>query len=168
MKNSLRKYPFTGLFALALVVPGLAYAAPDPTTRTVGPQKNGSIVASDNQLLTPAGTVVDIGSPVRAKAVAINPRLKTRSAAVLLMGAAQPIIVFNTVTGQVIQRYIPTTGSNATAASNKTGSFTGITYSADGSKLLFSQDNNFVAVANVDPGLCNANPTPCMRGLRRG
>ena len=151
MKNSLRKYPFTGLFALALVVPGLAYAAPDPTMRTVGPQKNGSIVASDNQLLTPAGTVVDLGSPVRAKAVAINPRLKTRSAAVLLMGAAQPIIVFNTVTGQVIQRYIPTTGSNATAASNKTGSFTGITYSADGSKLLFSQDNNFVAVANVDP-----------------
>ncbi|GGF12551.1 phosphoesterase [Aliidongia dinghuensis] len=27
----------------------------------------------------------------------------------------------------------------------------GITYSADGSKLLFSQDSNYVAVANVDP-----------------
>ncbi len=151
VRTSLRKHPFAGLFALALAVPGLANAAPDPTTRTVGPQKNGSIVASDNQLLTPAGTVVDLGSPVRAKAVAINPRLRTKTAAVLLMGAAQPVIVFSTVTGQVVQRYIPTTGGGGAAASNKTGSFTGIAYSADGSKLLFSQDNNFVAVANVDP-----------------
>lgn len=151
MRTSLRKYPYAGLFAVALAMPGLAGAAPDPTTRTVGAQKNGSIVASNNQLLTPAGTVVDLGSPVRAKAVAINPSLKTRSAAVLLMGAAQPIIVFNTVTGQVIQRYIPTTGTGPAAKSNKAGSFNGIAYSDDGSKLLFSQDNNFVAVANVDP-----------------
>ena len=67
------------------------------------------------------------------------------------MNAAQPVIVFNTVTGQVIQRYVPTTLTNGTFASNSTGSFNGIAYSADGSKLLFSQDNNFVAVANVDP-----------------
>ena len=148
---SFRKYPLAGLFALAIAVPGLATAASPSSTRTVGPQKNGSIVASDNQLLTPAGTLVQLGSPLVAKAVAVNPNRKTRTGAVLLMSAAQPIIVFSTKTGQVIQRYIPSMASGSTFSSDRTGSFTGVTYSADGSKLLFSQDDNFVAVANVDP-----------------
>ena len=161
MRHSFRKYPLAGLFALALAVPGWAAPeAPDPSppqvpagpaaTRTVGPQRNGSIVASDNQLLTPAGTVVQLGSPVVAKAVAVNPNHRTRTGAVLLMAAAQPIIVFSTTTGEVIQRYVPVTSNGTTFTNNTRGSFTGVTYSADGSKLLFSQDNNFVAVANVD------------------
>ena len=149
MKFSTRNIPMVSMLALAIAAPGLANAA-DTQTRTVGPQKNGSIVASDNQLLTPAGTTVLLGSPVVAKAVAVNPNKKTKTGAVLLMSAGQPIIVFNTKTGAVIQRYIPTTTTGGTFASNATGSFTGITYSADGSKLLFSQDNNFVAVANVN------------------
>src|SRR5690348_1481973 len=41
--------------------------------RTVGPQQDGSIVASDNQTLTPAGRIIELGSPVRAKAIALNP-----------------------------------------------------------------------------------------------
>ena len=151
MKTPFRKHPFAGLFALALVAPTIATAAQDQSTRTVGIQKNGTIVASDNQLLTPAGTLVYLGSPVVAKAVAVNPKTRTRSGAVLLMDADAPVVVFNTKTGQVIQRYVPSTGTGTSAASNTTGSFTGISYSADGSKLLFSQDNNFVAVANVDP-----------------
>jgi YVTN family beta-propeller protein len=117
----------------------------------VGPQNDGSIVASDNQTLTPAGKIVDLGSPVRAKAIALNPNSKTRSGAVLLMGSSQPIIVFNTVTGQVLQRFIPTTAKGKTFVSDKAGSFTGITYSADGTKLFFSQDDNHVVIANVDP-----------------
>ena len=151
MRHSFRRHPFAGLFALAIVAPGLACAAPDPATRTVGPQKDGSIVASDNQLLTPAGTLVQLGSPVVAKAVAVNPRGQTKSGAVLLMDAAEPIIVFDTKSGQVLQRFIPGMVNGTTFTKNTTGSFTGISYSADGSKLLFSQDNNFVAVANVDP-----------------
>ena len=118
--------------------------------RTVGPQQDGSIVASDNQTLTPAGKIVELGAPVRAKAIALNPNETTHSAAVLLMGSPQPIVVFNTATGQVLQRFIP---EDATAASDKdrsAGSFTGITYSANGSKLLFSQDNNYVVIANVN------------------
>ncbi len=156
MRYPFRTQPLAGLVALALAAPGMAApgsadAAPDPSTRTVGPQENGSIVASDNQLLTPAGTLVQLGSPVVAKAVAVNPRARTRSGAVLLMDAAEPIIVFNTVTGQVIQRYVPAMVSGTTFSTNSTGSFNGVTYSHDGSKLLFSQDNNFVSVANVDP-----------------
>jgi YVTN family beta-propeller protein len=118
--------------------------------RTVGPQNDGSIVASDNQTLTPAGTIVQLGAPVRAKAIALNPNSKTRSGAVLLMGSPQPIIVFNTVTGQVLQRFIPTSLKGTAFTSDKAGSFTGISYSADGSKLFFSQDDNHVVITNVD------------------
>ena len=129
--------------SIALALGGTTLAvAQDHTTRTVGPQNDGSYIVSDNQRITPAGKLVDLGSPVRAKSVAINPRYETKTAAVMLMGASEPIIIFNTVTGEVIQRYTPATDSS--------GSFTGIAYSADGSKLLFSQDSNFVAVAQVD------------------
>jgi hypothetical protein len=54
--------------------------------RTVGPQNDGSIVVSDNQTLTPAGKIIELGSPVRAKSIALNPNGKTNSGAVLLMG----------------------------------------------------------------------------------
>ena len=119
--------------------------------RTVGPQKDGSIVVSDNQTLTPAGKIIELGSPVRAKAIALNPNVKTNSGAVLLMGSPQPIIVFNTATGQVLQRFIPSFMKGAESTSSKAGSFTGITYSADGKSLFFSQDDNHVVIANVDP-----------------
>lgn len=45
----------------------------DSPERTVGPQRDGSIVVSDNQTLTPAGKLIELGSPVRAKAIALNP-----------------------------------------------------------------------------------------------
>ncbi|HVY91473.1 MAG TPA: hypothetical protein VHA14_01945 [Bryobacteraceae bacterium] len=118
--------------------------------RTVGPQKDGSVVASDNQTLTPAGKMIDLGSPVRAKAIALNPNAKTNTAAVLLMGSPQPIIIVNTATGQVLQRFTPTSMRGTESVSSKAGSFTGITYSADGKKLFFSQDDNHVVIANVD------------------
>ena len=129
--------------------------APSPqraeSNRTVGPQKDGSIVASDNQTLTPAGKIIELGSPVRAKAIALNPNRQTSSAAVLLMGSAQPIIVFNTTTGQVLQRFTPAFMKGAEFTSSSAGSFTGVSYSADGKKLFFSQDDNHVVIANVNP-----------------
>jgi YVTN family beta-propeller protein len=120
--------------------------------RTVGPQQDGSTVVSDNQMLTPAGRLIELGSPVRAKAIALNPNHTTHSGAVLLMGSPQPIIVFNTATGQILQRFIPTDTTAASSKGMNAGSFTGITYSADGTKLLFSQDNNYVVIANVNRG----------------
>ncbi len=118
--------------------------------RTVGPQQDGSIVASDNQTLTPAGKIVELGSPVRAKAIALNPNGATHSGAVLLMGSPQPVIVFNTATGQVLQRFIPKGAAGASSKEVSAGSFTGITYSSDGAKLLFSQDDNYVVIADVN------------------
>jgi hypothetical protein len=139
---------FRALLASVLLISPWNVRAADDPNRTVGPQSDGSIVASSNQTLTPAGTIVDLGSPVVAKAVALNPKLK--SAAVLLMGSGQPVVVFNTQTGQVLQRFIPTSIDGAKFTSNKAGSFTGITYSADGTRLLFSQDDNHVVLAKVD------------------
>jgi YVTN family beta-propeller protein len=118
--------------------------------RTVGPQEDGSIVVSDNQTLTPAGKIIELGSPVRAKSIALNPNGKTNSGAVLLMGSPQPIIVFNTATGQILQRFIPAFMKGTESTSSKAGSFTGITYSADGKRLFFSQDDNHVVIANVN------------------
>ena len=158
MNHSFRKSHLAASITLALAGPALVAAA-DHSTRTVGPQSDGSYVVSDNQLITPAGTLVQLGSPVRAKAVAVNPNHQTKTGAVMLMGAAEPIIIFSTATGEVIQRYVP--------PNDNSGSFTGIAYSADGSKLLFSQDSNFVAVANVDrvsgkltPALAVSLPAP--------
>jgi YVTN family beta-propeller protein len=119
--------------------------------RTVGPQMDGSIVVSDNQTLTPAGKIIELGSPVRAKSIVLNPNGKTNSGAVLLMGSPQPVIVFNTATGQVVQRFLPTVMKGTESTPSKAGSFTGITYSADGKKLFFSQDDNHVVIANVNP-----------------
>lgn len=118
--------------------------------RTVGPQTDGSIVVSDNQTLTPAGKMIELGSPVRAKSIALNPNGKTPTAAVLLMGSPQPIIVFNTATGQVLQRFTPTSMKGTESVPSKAGSFTGVTYSADGKSLFFSQDDNHVVIASVD------------------
>jgi YVTN family beta-propeller protein len=119
--------------------------------RTVGPQPDGSVVVSDNQTLTPAGRIIELGSPVRAKALALNPNVRTNSGAVLLMGSPQPIIVFDTATGQILQRFIPTFMKGTESTTSKAGSFTGITYSADGKNLFFSQDDNHVVIAIVDP-----------------
>ncbi|GAA3753000.1 alkaline phosphatase family protein [Terriglobus aquaticus] len=118
--------------------------------RTVGPQRDGSIVASSNQVLTPAGRLVELGSPVRAKAIALNPAKGAHTAAVLLMGSPEPILVIDTVSGQVLQRFVPSGEAGASDKDRSAGSFSGVTYSPDGSRLLFSQDNNYVSVATVD------------------
>ncbi|HVW07499.1 MAG TPA: hypothetical protein VHC90_02900, partial [Bryobacteraceae bacterium] len=138
------------IFLVALIA-GSALLHAQNSERTVGPQTDGSVVASDNQTLTPAGKMIDLGSPVRAKAIALNPNRKTDTAAVLLMGSPQPIIVFNTSTGQVLQRFTPTAMRGTESVPSKAGSFTGITYSADGKNLFFSQDDNHVVIASVDP-----------------
>jgi YVTN family beta-propeller protein len=123
------------------VIPSIAYAQQgyDPN-RTVGPQADGSIVASSNQTLTPAGTLVNLGAPLLGKAVAMNP--KNNTAAVLLMSGPEDVVVFNTATGAVIQNF-----KSGTSAK---GSFNGIAYSADGTKLFYSQDNNHFVIANVN------------------
>src|SRR5215831_12319275 len=140
--------PLAGLLAAGLSLPGLAAAQSKlyPTYVT-GPQPNGSWVVGDGQVLTPAGIQVDLGNRVRAKAIALNPNLNTHTAAVLTLGAGEAVEVFDTNTGAVLQKYLA-------FGSDSSGSYSGITYSADGKHLLFSQDSSNVTIAKVnDQGL---------------
>src|SRR5579863_3224145 len=140
--NRLR--PIAGLLAAGLSLPGLAVAqSKEFPTYFTGPQPNGSWVVSNGQIITPAGVQVDLGNQVRAKAVAVNPNLRTHTAAVLTLGAAEAVEIFDTNTGVVEQNYI-------TFGTDSSGSYSGIAYSADGKHLVFSQDSSNVTIANVD------------------
>jgi len=146
--NRLR--PLTGLLAAGLSLPVLAGAQSEPyPTYVTGPQPNGSWVVSDGQVITPAGTQVDLGIRVRAKAIALNPNPGTHTAAVLTMGTSTSdgngaVEVFDTETGVVLQDYIA-------FGEDSSGSYSGIAYSADGKHLVFSQDSSNVTIAKVTP-----------------
>jgi YVTN family beta-propeller protein len=145
--NRLR--PLAGLVAAGLSFPAIAGAQSKPyPTYVTGPQPNGSWVVSSGQVITPAGTQVDLGIRVRAKAIALNPTLRTHTAAVLTMGTSTSdgngvVEVFDTKTGVVLQNYIP-------FAKDAQGSYSGIAYSANGKYLFFSQDSSHVTIAKVD------------------
>ncbi len=146
--NHLR--PLAGLLAMGLGLPGVAAAQGNqyyPQYFT-GPQSNGSWVVSDGQIINPAGTQVNLGIRVRAKAIALNPNLGTHTAAVLTLGTSTSdgngaVEVFDTKTGVVVQNYIP-------FGVDSSGSYSGIAYSADGKHLVFSQDSSYVTIANVN------------------
>jgi YVTN family beta-propeller protein len=140
MKSAIKYGPLFGL-SLALAAPAFGQSQQFPTYQ-VGPQANGTYVMSTAQIVNPAGTVTILGTPIRAKAIAINPANPT-TGAVLQMGAPAAVQVFNLATGALIQSYSPSGVSN--------GSFTGLTYSPDGSTLIISQDDSYVAFAHVDP-----------------
>ncbi len=137
-----RLRPLAGLLATGLSIPAfvVGQSMPFPTYQT-GPQTNGSFVVSSGQIITPAGNQVDLGIQVRAKAIALNPT-RNHTAAVLTMGAAEAVEIFDTVTGSVLQNYI-------TLGMDSKGSYNGIAYSADGKYLVFSQDSSNVTVAKV-------------------
>ena len=144
-----RLRPLAGLLAAGLSLPGLAAGQSKPyPTYVTGPQPNGSWIVGDGQVITPAGTQVDLGIRVRAKAIALNPNVKSHTAAVLTLGATQAVEVFDTNTGNVLQNYATLTSDGSLDSS---GSYSGIAYSADGKYLVFSQDSSNVTIAKVTP-----------------
>jgi YVTN family beta-propeller protein len=139
-----------GLVAMGITAPAFADKSVPFPTYVTGPLGNGAYVVSDGQIINPAGIQVDLGIRVRAKAIALNPNSATHTAAVLTLGASEAVVVFDTQTGKVLQNYLP--------FGDPSGSYGGITYSADGKYLLFSQDSSYVAIANVSPqGLLTDN-----------
>ncbi|HTX42221.1 MAG TPA: bifunctional YncE family protein/alkaline phosphatase family protein [Acidobacteriaceae bacterium] len=136
-----------GLLLAGVMVPALAGQSKPYPTYTVGPQKNGTWVVSDGTIITPAGTQVDLGIRVRAKAIALNPNTSSHTAAVLTLGTSTAdgngaVEVFDVRTGVVLQNYIP-------FATDSTGAPTGIAYTPDGKYLVFSQDSSHVTIASV-------------------
>src|ERR1700733_13067028 len=152
-RNSSPSYPrinrmrrLAGLLSMGLSVPALTQSVPFPTYQ-VGPQPNGTYVVSDGTIITPAGTQVNLGIRVRAKAVAVNP-IGNHTAAVLTMGTSPSngngaVEVFNTQTGKVLQSY-------SFNGKDSTGSNLGIHYTPNGKYLVFSQDSSHVTIASVD------------------
>jgi len=155
-----RLRPLAGLLAMGLTAPAFTQSVPFPTY-VAGPQPDGSFVVGDGQVITPAGIQIDLGlhtaptptssgDAVRAKAIALNPNSASHTAAVLTMGSSRAVEVFDTHTGQILQLYTP--------FGDPSGSYSGITYSADGKYLMFSQDSSYVTIANVGPnGLLTDN-----------
>ncbi len=136
--------PLAGLLAAGLTLPGLAAGQSKEYPKYfTGPQRNGSWVVSDGQIITPAGNQVDLGIRVRAKAIALNPSHGSHTAAVLTLGASEAVEVFDTNTGLVLQNY-------STFGQDSSGSYSGIAYSGDGKSLVFSQDSSNVTIAKVD------------------
>ncbi|HKD05859.1 MAG TPA: hypothetical protein VKB79_08150 [Bryobacteraceae bacterium] len=159
-----RLYLPVGLLATGLIVPALLgqsvpfpiYQAGANQNQTHGPNNPSTLpnpwVLGNGQILTPTGTQVNLGIRTRAKAVALNPNTNTHTAAVLQMGAGQAVTIFNTQTGAVVQTFsTPYPSSSGAAKTDSSGSNLGITYTADGLHLLFSQDSSHVTIASVDP-----------------
>ena len=141
MKNNLSVLGIATLGVLFLFIPRAAEAQEHPTYQ-VGLQADGSFVTPANQIVTPAG--VQINFTGRPMAVAVRPDQKT--AAVLNTGTGQsnfstsPIIIVDLATGSIKQQFTPP---------HANGSYDGVVYSKDGTRLYFSQDNRYVTVANV-------------------
>jgi len=143
--------PLAGIVALGVASSAMAAGSEPFPTFVPGPQQNNSYIVASGQVLTPAGKQINLGE-TRAKSVALHPTLPL--AAVLTMSnwsgnpAPSTVQVFSTVTGVVVQTYTP--------PASPSGSFHGITFSRDGSKLMFSQDEeptyttSYIALANVD------------------
>src|ERR1700730_3058701 len=89
-RNHSRSNPLhllAGVLATGMSLPALmGQSVPFPTYQ-VGPQSNGSWVASDGTIITPAGTQINLGIRVRAKAIALTPT-GNHTAAVLTMGTS--------------------------------------------------------------------------------
>jgi YVTN family beta-propeller protein len=136
-----RLRPLAGLLAVGLTAPAFTEQSVPYPTYVTGPQTDGSYIVSSGQRITPAGVQVGLGIRVRAKAIALNPNPASHTAAVLTLGASEAVEVFDTHTGMVLQTYSPFGDSS--------GSYSGISYSADGKYLMFSQDSSNVAIARV-------------------
>ncbi len=119
----------------------MAQQSMPPLTYGVGLQPDGSVVVSSNQVLTPAGTQIELPLS-RPNSVAIRPDQKT--AAVLAKpDNTSPIRVIDLADGTEIQEYVPPDKLTK-------GSYAGIVYSADGTKLYASQDSGNIQIADVD------------------
>jgi len=139
----------------AFAAVGFAQGASPRYTYEAGIRPDGSVVLPTDQIIRPAGRLV----PFEGRPTAIAIRPDGRTAAVLksagsYIGPGRPehILVVDLVTARVKQRFLPADSASSAAIQifeNSQGSFTGIVYSADGTKLYASDASGSIVVANV-------------------
>lgn len=101
----------------------------------IGRQKDGTVLTTSNQVLTPAGRQVEFRG--RPNAVTLSPDRKT---AAFLNGGYKAIILVDVETGAVKQEF---------DAAGPSASFSGIVYSKDGKTLYASQATGNLIIAKV-------------------
>ena len=147
---------FVGLGAIVLVVFSLQRIFAndfDATTEIVGHNTNG-LETPVNQLVTPAGTQVELPG-IRPNALALSPNGKL----LVTSGLTHELIVVDPATGKIIQR-VPFPSDRAQEQAPVSAeilnpdkkaqlSFTGLTFSPDGTRVYLSNVNGDIKVFAV-------------------
>ena len=123
------------------------------TTETVGRSANG-LVTPVNQLVTPAGTQVELPG-IRPNALALSPDGKL----LVTAGLTHELVVVDPATGKILQRVaLPSGGAQEQAPTameilnpdeKAQLSFTGLTFSPDGSRIYLANVNGDIKVFGV-------------------
>lgn len=148
--------PLVASLALLLTSDAVAADAPadfNTTTETVGPQASG-LATPVNQRVTPAGALIELPG-VRPNALALSPDREL----LVTSGLVRELLVLSPATGATLQRVAFPTGQAAEQASvsplilsaNKAPklSFTGLTFSPDGSRIYLADVNGAIRVFGV-------------------
>ncbi len=151
--------PFCLLTALALA-PGAANAADtgehyDATSETVGWETNG-FETPVNQLLTPAGTLVELPG-MRPNALALSPD----SALLVTSGLRGELVVLDPATGKILQHVPMPSDQRHPGIESRSPlilganlkdqlSFTGLVFSPDGTRVYLSNVNGDIKVFAVE------------------
>ena len=152
MRNHL--YNRTGLVGLACF--GIVNIYADNFQATTAPvgREGGSLVTPVNQIVTPAGILVELPG-MRPQALALSQDGKILVAA----GLTHELVVLDPATGQLLQRVALPSGQAPEQAavaveilspdSKAQVSFTGLTFSPDGSRIYLSNVNGDIKVFSV-------------------
>lgn len=155
------RFPFIGaptarqLLALLLLVPGLLRAEVMSDTEPVAKSGTNRWVTPVNQLLTPAGKLIEL-SGFRPQAVALSPDGKL----LVTTGKKSELVVLDPATGEIRQSValpsdkaneMPEVVSANILEPDKSGqlSFTGLVFSPDGRRLYLANVNGSVKVFGV-------------------
>jgi YVTN family beta-propeller protein len=148
----------TVLCGTALLSANPAGAQTDNLSEPVGAARNGHVVVPVNQILTPAGRQVPLPG-LRPQALRLSPDGRLLA----VSGKTHELVLVDPATGTILQR-VPLPPENGTnpqtsavspqiLAPDKDGqvSFTGLIFSADGTRIFLSNVNGSIKVFSVDP-----------------
>ncbi len=148
----------SNLFMLSLfLVTGTGISIADVKGETAGPQKSSRIILPINQVLTPAGKQVELPA-LRPQVISLSPDGKL----LVTSGKTAELVVLEPSSGKILQRVPlppepvgdskPEDVSSAILRLDKKGqvSYTGLTFSPDGSRIYLSNVNGSIKVFAVD------------------